>query len=156
MPRDYWHAVPAAPSGWWVEHFDIHIIRTPDQALALLPKPARLCAILGEAHSALGEYVPNNPQAVIDYLAWQRSYKTPYEIALMRQAQALAVRGHRAAEAPSEAVPASSTSTWPTALRSARTPASCPTPISSASTSTARCCTTPSWSEPRRHSGAAC
>jgi len=99
QPRDYWHAVPAAPSGWWVEHFDIHIIRTPDQALALLPKPARLCAILGEAHSALGEYVPNNPQAVIDYLAWQRSYKTPYEIALMRQAQALAVRGHRAAEA---------------------------------------------------------
>jgi len=99
QPRDYWHAVPDAPSGWWVEHFDIHIIRTPDQALALLPKPARLCAILGEAHSALGEFVPNNPEAVIDYLAWQRSYKTPYEIALMRQAQALAVRGHRAAEA---------------------------------------------------------
>ena len=36
---------------------------------------------------------------MIQYLEYQRSYKTPYEIALMRQAQRLAVRGHRAAEA---------------------------------------------------------
>ncbi|SEL63948.1 Xaa-Pro dipeptidase Metallo peptidase. MEROPS family M24B [Pseudoxanthomonas sp. GM95] len=98
QPRDYWHVVPATPEGWWVEHFDLHIIRTPDEAIALLPKPARLCAILGEAHSTLGEYAPNNPEAVVDYLAYHRSYKTPYEIALMRQAQTLAVRGHRAAE----------------------------------------------------------
>ena len=27
QPFDYWHVVPDAPSGWWVEHFDIHIIR---------------------------------------------------------------------------------------------------------------------------------
>ncbi|MCW4454618.1 Xaa-Pro dipeptidase [Flavobacterium sp. MXW15] len=99
QPHDYWHVVPDAPNGWWVEHFDIHVIRKPEQALALLPKPAARCAILGEPQSALGEFVPNNPQAVVDYLEYQRSYKTPYEIALMRQAQALAVRGHRAAEA---------------------------------------------------------
>jgi Xaa-Pro dipeptidase len=98
QPRDYWHVVPATPQGWWVEHFDIHVIRDADEALALLPRPAGRCAILGEAHSALGEYAPNNPEAVVDYLAWHRSYKTPYELALMRQAQALAVRGHRAAE----------------------------------------------------------
>ena len=34
QPHDYWHVVPAAPSGYWVEHFDIHVIRTPEQALA--------------------------------------------------------------------------------------------------------------------------
>ncbi|MEP6906393.1 MAG: Xaa-Pro dipeptidase [Pseudoxanthomonas sp.] len=104
QPFDYWHVVPDAPSGWWVEHFDIHIIRTPDEARALLPKPAARCAILGEPQSALGtasteHYAPNNPEAVINYLEYQRSYKTAYEIALMRQAQHLAVRGHRAAEA---------------------------------------------------------
>ena len=104
QPFDYWHVVPDAPSGWWVEHFDIHIIRKPDEALALLPKPAARCAILGEAQSTLGvaadeRYAPNNPAAVVDYLEYQRSYKTPYEIALMREAQHLAVRGHRAAEA---------------------------------------------------------
>jgi Xaa-Pro dipeptidase len=99
QPFDYWHVVPDAPSGWWVEHCDIHIIRTAEEALPLLPKNPARCAILGEPQSALGAYVPNNPDAVIAYLDWQRSFKTPYELALMRQAQALAVRGHRAAEA---------------------------------------------------------
>jgi Xaa-Pro dipeptidase len=99
QPFDYWHVVPDAPSGWWVEHFDIHVIRKPEEALALLPKPATRCAILGEPQSALGDYTPNNPEAVIHYLEYHRSYKTPYEIALMREAQRLGVRGHRAAEA---------------------------------------------------------
>ena len=99
QPHDYWHVVPDAPSGWWVEHFDIHVIRKPEDALALLPKPAARCAILGEPQSTLGDYAPNNPQAVVDYLEYHRAYKTPYEIALMREAQRLAVRGHRAAEA---------------------------------------------------------
>jgi len=99
QPFDYWHVVPDAPNGWWVEHVDIEIIRKPDDALALLPKDAARCAILGEPQSALGAFVPNNPAPVIDYLDWQRGYKTPYEIALMREAQRLGVRGHRAAEA---------------------------------------------------------
>ena len=104
QPHDYWHVVPAAPSGWWVEHFDIHIIRKPQEALALLPKDAARCAILGEPQSALGtasdrQFVPNNPQPVLDYLDYHRAFKTPYELALMRQAQVHAVRGHRAAEA---------------------------------------------------------
>ena len=99
QPHDYWHAVPAAPSGWWVEHFDIHVIRTPEQALALLPKDPARCAILGEPQSTLSNFVPNNPQPIIDYLEYQRAFKTPYEVALMRQAQVHAVRGHRAAEA---------------------------------------------------------
>jgi Xaa-Pro dipeptidase len=98
QPFDYWHVVPDAPSGWWVEHFDIHIIRKPEDAADLLPKPASRCAILGEPQSALGTHVPNNPATVVDYLEYQRSYKTSYEIALMREAQRLAVRGHRAAE----------------------------------------------------------
>ncbi|MET4681327.1 Xaa-Pro dipeptidase [Stenotrophomonas rhizophila] len=99
QPFDYWHVVPDAPNGWWVEHVDIEIIRTPAAALALLPKDPARCAILGEPQSALGAFVPNNPAPVIDYLDWQRGYKTPYEIALMREAQRLGVRGHRAAEA---------------------------------------------------------
>ena len=99
QPFDYWHVVPGAPSGWWVEHFDIHIIRKPEEALALLPADPSRCAILGEPQSTLGGFVPNNPPAVINHLEWHRSCKTPYEIALMRQAQVHAVRGHRAAEA---------------------------------------------------------
>ena len=101
QPRDYWHVVPEAPTGYWVEHFDIKVIRTPDEALQHLPRNATRCAILGEPQSALGRYgafAPNNPQPVVDYLEYHRAYKTPYEIAMMREAQRRAVRGHRAAE----------------------------------------------------------
>ena len=103
QPLDYWHVVPQAPSGYWVEHFDIVVIRTPEEALRHLPAldgsgTATRCAILGEAQSALGDYAPNNPQAVIDYLEYHRAFKTPYEIAMMREATRRGVRGHRAAE----------------------------------------------------------
>ena len=97
QPHDYWHVVPEAPSGWWVEHFDVQVIRTPEEARPLLP-PAGRSAIIGEANSALGDYLPDNPQAALDYLHYQRSYKTPYEVALMRLAQRRAVHAHRAAE----------------------------------------------------------
>src|SRR5690606_5748451 len=97
----YWHVVPEAPSGDWVEHFDIEVIRTPDEALQHLPRNATRCAILGEPQSALGRYgafAPNNPSPVLDYLHYHRAFKTPHELAMMREAQRRAVRGHRAAE----------------------------------------------------------
>ncbi|MEJ7745683.1 MAG: Xaa-Pro dipeptidase [Luteimonas sp.] len=99
QPFDYWHVVPATPSGWWVEYFDIVIIRKPEEALQHLPKDSARCAILGEPLSALGGFVPNNPSPVIDYLEYQRAFKTPYEVAMMRQATRAGVRAHRTAEA---------------------------------------------------------
>ena len=101
QPHDYWHVVPEAPNGEWVEHFDIQIIRQAEDAKQHLPRNATRCAILGEAQSALGAYgafAPNNPQAVLDYLHYHRAFKTPYEIAMMREATRWGVRGHRAAE----------------------------------------------------------
>lgn len=98
QPHDYWHVVPEAPAGFWVEHFDVVVIRTPDEALQHLPDDFARCAILGEAQSALGACVPNNPQAVVDYLEYHRAIKTPYEIEMMREATRRGVRGHRAAE----------------------------------------------------------
>lgn len=99
QPFDYWHVVPQAPSGWWVDHFEVIVIREPQQALAHLPADAARCAILGEPLSALGAFVPNNPQPVIDYLEYHRAFKTPYEVAMMREATRKGVRAHRAAEA---------------------------------------------------------
>ena len=48
QPHDYWHAVPAAPNGYWTEHFDIVVIREPEEARAAFAgqRHAR-CAILG-------------------------------------------------------------------------------------------------------------
>lgn len=98
QPADYWHLTPTAPQGVWTEHFDIRVIRTPQEAAAHLPAQGKL-AIIGEADAALEGFVPNNPQVVIDYLHYQRGYKTPYELHCMREASRLAVRGHVAAEA---------------------------------------------------------
>ncbi|HZH44600.1 MAG TPA: Xaa-Pro dipeptidase [Lysobacter sp.] len=98
QPFDYWHVVPEAPAGYWVEHFDIVVIREAEQALGHLPADPARCAIVGEPQSALGDWVPNNPPAVLDYLHYHRGYKTTYEIAMMRAASARGVRGHRAAE----------------------------------------------------------
>ncbi len=98
QPHDYWHVVPDAPSGYWVDHFDIHVIRKAEEARALLPKDTTRCAIIGEAAWGLEGIVPNNPSEVIEYLHYQRSYKTPYELTLMRVASLLGAHGHVAAE----------------------------------------------------------
>lgn len=98
QPHDYWHVVPSDPSGAWVEHFDIVVIRTADEALQHLPDASARTAILGEPQSALGNVIPNNPQAVLAYLDFHRAFKTPYEVAMIRLATRRGVRGHRAAE----------------------------------------------------------
>ena len=99
QPHDYWHVVPDAPAGYWVEHFDIVIIREADEAEAHLPRDIARCAIIGEDNAAIGSYVPNNPESVLNYLHWHRAYKTDYELGMMRVASKLGVRAHRAAEA---------------------------------------------------------
>ncbi len=99
QPRDYWHVVPAAPSGYWVEYFDIAIVREPDEVLAHLPANLARAAIVGEPQSALGAVMPNNPPTLVNYLHYHRAWKTPYELAMMRVAAKLGVRAHRAAEA---------------------------------------------------------
>ena len=98
QPLDYWHVVPQAPSGYWTAHFDVVVIRKPEEALQHLPGDPARCAILGEPLSALGPFTPDNPAAVVDYLEYHRAFKTPYEIAMMREATGHGVRGHRAAE----------------------------------------------------------
>ena len=95
QPRDYWHVVPQAPSGYWVEHFEIVTVRSAAAALAELP-PGRHALIAADGAPADAAL---NPTAVLDYLHWHRSIKTPYELALLRQASRTGARAHRAAEA---------------------------------------------------------
>lgn len=99
QPHDYWHVVPAAPSGYWTTHFDIVTIREPGQARAHLPKDPSRCAIVGEANCAVGDFVPDNPAPLMNLLHYRRAFKTPYEITMLRVASKLGVHGHRAAEA---------------------------------------------------------
>jgi Xaa-Pro dipeptidase len=98
QPRDYWHVVPDAPAGYWVDSFDIAIIREAGEARAHLPQDAARCAIVGDDNAGLDGFAPNNPPAVLDYLHYHRAYKTPYELAMMRVASKIGARAHVAAE----------------------------------------------------------
>jgi Xaa-Pro dipeptidase len=98
QPHDYWHVVPEAPAGYWVDHFDVTIVREAADALDYLPDAER-SAIVGEPSSAIDGYVPDNPETLLNYLHYHRAWKTEYELAMMRVASKLGVRAHRAAEA---------------------------------------------------------
>lgn len=97
QPRDYWHVVPEAPTGYWVDHFDIVVVRKPADAISELPSVSR-SAIIGDDYCKLQDIAPNNPQVVIDHLHYHRAFKTLYELELMREASRRGTRGHRAAE----------------------------------------------------------
>lgn len=96
QPQDYWHVVPDAPSGYWVNAFDIVTVRTAEDAIAELPKDK--AAIIGEPNAAIAGAQINNPASVLNYLHYHRAYKTPYELELMREASRIGTRAHRAAE----------------------------------------------------------
>ena len=96
QPRDYWHVVPEFPSGYWVDAFDIVIVRTAEDAIAELPKGK--CAVIGEPDAAIAGLEINNPGVVLDYLHYHRAWKTSYELELMRESNRIATRAHRAAE----------------------------------------------------------
>ena len=97
QPLDYWHVVPEAPHGYWVEYFDIVTVRSAEEAAAQLPKGRG--AVIAPAGPAIDGMTASNPPAVLDWLHWHRSFKTPYELALMREASRIGTRAHRAAEA---------------------------------------------------------
>ena len=99
QPDDYWHVPPAPPSGYWVEHFDVRILKQPEAAREELP-PAKKRAFLGEWREDFGTwgFTAVNPEALINPLHYARAAKTAYELECMRRASASAARGHRAAE----------------------------------------------------------
>jgi Xaa-Pro dipeptidase len=94
QPIDYWYKPAATPCGYWVDQFDIVIIRDPEEAKQHFPKQGRT-AYLGEPNDLLGADL--NPEELLSRLHWERSWKTDYEIACIRGANAIGARAHAAA-----------------------------------------------------------
>lgn len=100
-PEDFWHKVPPKPTDFWVEHFDIVYLKQAKAVEKHLPYDKVKYAYVGEyieVAKALGFEIIN-PDRVLNYLHWQRAYKTDYEMECMRQANVIAVGAHRAAKA---------------------------------------------------------
>ncbi|MEQ3512382.1 Xaa-Pro dipeptidase [Pseudoalteromonas sp. BZB3] len=98
-PVDFWHKVPDEPSDFWAEYFDIQLLLQPDQVEKYLPYDKEKFAYIGEyleVAQALG-FTNVNPEPVMNYLHFHRAYKTQYELTCLREANRLAVLGHKAA-----------------------------------------------------------
>ncbi len=101
LPDDYWHLPPSPPAGAWTEAFDLVVVADADAAGRALPAEKGGMAFIGEDEAlarSLG-FASVNPERLLNGLHYHRAVKTPYELACMREASALGVRAHRAAEA---------------------------------------------------------
>ncbi len=98
QPVDYWYKPASAPSGYWVDRFDIETIGAPEEAEKHLPRSH--VAFLGDPPQEIRKWFLGevNPKSVIERLHYDRTWKTAYEIECMRQANLIGARGHRAAE----------------------------------------------------------
>jgi Xaa-Pro dipeptidase len=98
--KDYWHAPPAAPSGFWAAHFDIFVVHSLDDVGQHLPKARDKCILIGEVNGASQDFDIEriNPNSAMHILHYARACKTQYEIDCMRAASRRGAIGHRAAE----------------------------------------------------------
>ncbi|MDH5501163.1 MAG: Xaa-Pro dipeptidase [Gammaproteobacteria bacterium] len=101
QPHDYWHVVPGAPAGYWVDQFDVRIVHELDEVARHLPTAREKCIVIGEiTDDALTFGIERvNPTTAINILHYARGSKTQYELAIMRLASARGAAGHRAAAA---------------------------------------------------------
>ncbi|WP_027859365.1 Xaa-Pro dipeptidase [Marinobacterium jannaschii] len=98
FPQDFWHMTPELPSDWWTDSFEILPYSQPAELQAALPASLRL-AVLSE--QSLTEMAPQwqlNPAELLAALDYQRAVKSEWEQHCLRQANRIAVTGHRAAE----------------------------------------------------------
>jgi Xaa-Pro dipeptidase len=98
--EDYWNLPPALPGAAVADAFDVRVIGSAAEFAAQLPSGLRHMALLGpheQWQGALPE-AARNPATLLDILHYHRAWKSPWEIACIRQAAALAAPGHRAAE----------------------------------------------------------
>lgn len=100
-PVDYWHKTDPLPNSFWSDEFDIVPLRNSQDIGQLLPQRREKVAYIGPAVGRAAQLgiaeAQINPQPVLDYLHFHRSFKTDYELWCMREAQKIAVAGHRAA-----------------------------------------------------------
>jgi Xaa-Pro dipeptidase len=95
QPADYWYKPAETPSGFWVDQFDIRIIPDETKAREYFPKSGKVAVIAEGDGAGTGT---SNPKALLDYLHWERAFKTEYEIECIRRANVRAARAHVAAE----------------------------------------------------------
>lgn len=99
QPKDYWHKPPEDPQGHWTGHFDIVLATSQEEVRAALPADLERTACIGEQPPLDLPSQQLNPPALINYLHYERAYKTDYESECLRRANRMSAAGHKAARA---------------------------------------------------------
>lgn len=100
VPKDYWYDQTVPSEDWWAGRFEIVDLASPDEIADHLP-PSRRIAFLGE-NTAFASQIGlpsllHNETHLRNCLDYYRAFKTPYEVAWIRDANRLGVKGHEAA-----------------------------------------------------------
>lgn len=99
-PVDYWHEMAADPSGFWVDQFNIKIIKSAAEVFTELKKNFKTMAVISPNPEQFSSRSIKaiNPSDLITEIHFIRAEKTRYEQACMKQANQLGARAHKAAE----------------------------------------------------------
>jgi len=100
VPKDFWFDQSITNDNWWSDHFDIVELATVAEIKAHLPKSTTtyigankiMAQSLGISQAQI------NPERLLNFLNYQRAFKTDYEILQLRIANKLALAGHQAAK----------------------------------------------------------
>ena len=96
IPDDYWHDQNIENVSWWANSFQIIRLRSTSEITKQIPNSqtgylgpnAAMALEIGIESRAI------NPRGIIDYLNYQRAYKSSYEVAQLKEANRLALVGH--------------------------------------------------------------
>lgn len=99
QPIDFWHLVAGDPKGFWVDSFDIKLMRNKDEVRTHLPNSGTV-AFIGEMGNPFhdDDFDAINPGNLINEINWQRATKTDYEIDCLAKSNQRAALGHLAAK----------------------------------------------------------
>lgn len=93
-PRDFWHLTPALPADEWAQAFEWTAY---DDLSAVRRALGSACtAIISEQPLSEGDW-DLNPDGLMQAMNFDRAIKTEWEQHCLREANVLAVKGHRAA-----------------------------------------------------------
>lgn len=94
----FWHEPAAAPTGDWLEHFELRCVGSRAERSAALAAGGRRVAVIGPPGSTMPDGAVRDDPALLARLDFTRARKTAYEVACIEQANTMAAAGHCAAQ----------------------------------------------------------
>lgn len=105
-PDDYWYEQAPLGSPFWTAEFEMKEVADEEAAWKLVAPKGRTAYVGDSPATAQAGGIAKDaidPPALLSRLDWDRSFKTPYEVACTEEAERAAARGHVAARAAFQA-----------------------------------------------------